>query len=123
MGGLIARIKELRHALKLSQSEFAEALNLKRNSITLIETGKRSPSDRTIADICREFKVNEEWLRNGTGDMFEPESEELDFLIAKYGSDLTENQRKIVIGMLKMNDAQRAVFDKFIDQLMAERDE
>lgn len=64
------RIKILREMLKLSQTEFAEALNLKRNSISLIEVGKRNPSDRTISDMCEKFNVSEIWLRKGTGDMF-----------------------------------------------------
>lgn len=64
------RIKEVREAKGLSQAEFAEMLNLKRNSISLIEVGKRNPSDRTIIDICNKFNVSEEWLRTGMGKMF-----------------------------------------------------
>ena len=58
------RIKEVREAKGLSQADFAEMLNLKRNSISLIEVGKRNPSDRTILDICNTFSVSEEWLRD-----------------------------------------------------------
>ena len=66
-----SRIKLLREELlKLSQADFAEMLNLKRNSISLIEVGKRNPSDRTISDICQKFNVSEAWIRNGTGDVF-----------------------------------------------------
>lgn len=66
-----SRIKLLREELlKLSQADFAEMLNLKRNSISLIEVGKRNPSDRTISDICQKFNVSESWIRNGTGDVF-----------------------------------------------------
>ena len=64
------RIRELRKMLGISQSEFADTLNLKQNSISLIEIGKRNPSDRTISDICQKFNVSEEWLRNGTGNVF-----------------------------------------------------
>lgn len=64
------RIRKVREALNISQNEFAESLNLKRNSISLIEVGKRNPSDRTISDICRKFNVSEKWLREGDGDMF-----------------------------------------------------
>lgn len=68
---LNSRIKLLREELlKLSQADFAEMLNLKRNSISLIEVGKRNPSDRTILDICQKFNVSESWLRNGTGNVF-----------------------------------------------------
>lgn len=65
------RIKMLREELlKISQADFAEMLNLKRNSISLIEVGKRNPSDRTISDICEKFNVSENWLRTGTGEVF-----------------------------------------------------
>lgn len=65
------RIKDLReNYLNLSQDDFAKSLNLQRNTISLIENGKRNPSDRTLLDICRQFSINEIWLRTGEGDMF-----------------------------------------------------
>jgi len=64
------RIKEAREALELSQNDFAERLGLQRNSISLIENGKRNASSRTLNDICREFGINESWLRTGDGEMF-----------------------------------------------------
>ena len=69
------RIKELRKTLNLTQQEFADRLSLKRNTIATYEIGKAVPSDRTLNDICREFNVNEDWLRNGTGEMFRAEEE------------------------------------------------
>ena len=65
------RIKELRKALSLTQTAFGERIGLKQNSVALIEAG-RATSDQTIFAICREFRVNEEWLRNGAGEMFIP---------------------------------------------------
>ena len=65
------RIKELRKALGMTQEKFAERIGLKRNSVALIELG-RDTSDQTIFAICREFRVNEDWLRTGAGDMFVP---------------------------------------------------
>ena len=64
------RILKIRKDSKLNQEEFGLRLNLTKNYISLIETGNRIPSDRTISDICREFNVNEDWLKNGTGDMY-----------------------------------------------------
>ena len=65
------RIKELRKALSLTQTAFGERIGLKQNSVALIEAG-RATSDQTIFAICREFRVNEEWLRTGAGEMFVP---------------------------------------------------
>lgn len=70
------RIYEVRRRSGLNQSDFAEKLNLSKNFISLIETGNRSPSDRTISDICREFGCNEVWLRTGEGEPFQQESRE-----------------------------------------------
>lgn len=69
------RIKELRKALRLTQAAFAERIGIRQNSVAVIEIGKNTPSDQTIAFICREFRVSEEWLRNGTGEMFVPSPE------------------------------------------------
>lgn len=65
------RIRALRKSLKLTQAKFGEIIGLKQNSIALIETG-RETSDQTIFAICREFRVNETWLRTGEGEMFIP---------------------------------------------------
>ena len=63
------RIKEVRKLRGFTQQRFADALGLKQNTIATYEMNKTIPSDRTIADICREFRIREEWLRTGEGDM------------------------------------------------------
>lgn len=64
------RLKKLRKALALTQQEFADRIGIKRNSFANYETGRNTPIDAIIVSICREFNVNEDWLRNGVGDMF-----------------------------------------------------
>ena len=83
------RIKELRKALKLTQQEFADKLNIKRGAIANYEIGRNDPIDAVISLICKEFNVNEEWLRTGQGEMFRelPEEDE----VAAYVSDLLED--------------------------------
>lgn len=61
------RIKQIRRELGLTQTEFAERIGLKQNSIALIESGKRNISDQAVLSICREYGINEEWLRTGLG--------------------------------------------------------
>lgn len=63
-------IKELRKYLKLTQQEFADRIGSKRNTIAKYETGVNAPSTAVISLICREFSVNEEWLKSGKGKMF-----------------------------------------------------
>ena len=85
------RIREVRKHNKLTQSEFANRLNVSQNYIYMIEKGDRQPSDRTISDICREFNVNEEYLQTGEGKMFKelPEEDE----VADIVSGLLEDGR------------------------------
>lgn len=70
------RIKELRKYLGLTQQRFADRLGLKRQTIAAYEIGNIEPSDSTILLICKEFEVNEEWLRTGDGEMKLPVNED-----------------------------------------------
>lgn len=114
------RIKELRERLGMSQTEFAESLNLKRNSISLIEVGKRNPSDRTILDICNKFDVSEDWLRSGTGEVFlETPSSTMEQLRREFNLD--EFDFNLVYEYLKLGGEQRkAVRDFFYRVIEAE---
>ncbi len=64
------RIKYLRSVLNLTQQEFADRIGIKRNSLANYETGRNTPINAIIVSICREFNVNETWLRYGVGDIF-----------------------------------------------------
>jgi repressor LexA len=64
------RVKELRLSLGLNQEEFSNKLKLARSHISSIERGARNVTERLVSDICREFNASEEWLKNGTGEMF-----------------------------------------------------
>lgn len=70
------RIKQLRKELELSQTEFAENINLKQTAIGMVENGKRRATDRIIADVCRVYGCSENWLRTGEGSMFEERTKE-----------------------------------------------
>jgi transcriptional regulator with XRE-family HTH domain len=70
------RLKKLRKTLELTQQEFAVRIGMKQNTIATYEMGRSIPSDLCIRSICREFNVNEQWLRDGTGEMFKLSKEE-----------------------------------------------
>lgn len=70
------RIKELRKSLGLTQEKFANRIGIKRNTLANYEIGRNEPIDGIVFSICREFNVNEEWLRTGEGEMFIQRAEE-----------------------------------------------
>ena len=64
------RLKELRKSLNLTQQKFANKIGMKQNTIAQYEMGRTIPSNAIIFSICREFNVNETWLKTGEGNMF-----------------------------------------------------
>lgn len=64
------RIKEIRKNLELNQTEFGNKIGVKQGSVAAYEAGTRMPLDSVILSICREFNVNEHWLRTGEGEPY-----------------------------------------------------
>lgn len=113
------RVKRLRHTLNLTQAEFAQRLSIKRNTIANYETGRNFPVDSVVALICREFHVNEEWLRYGSGEMFSPEpDEDLKVFAEKY--DLSSDDLLFIKRYALMDKKSRRTFFRFIKGLVAE---
>lgn len=89
------RLKQLRKVLKLTQQEFADKLNIKRGTIANYEIGRNEPIDAVITLICKEFGVNEVWLRTGEGgeeNMFTQVSDEDRFSLSLGKLSMTDNR-------------------------------
>ena len=71
-----ARIKDIRKASGLNQTEFGERLGVAQSTVAGWELGARDISDIGVRAICREFGVSEKWLRYGSGDMYAAASRE-----------------------------------------------
>lgn len=114
------RIKELRKALELNQTEFGDKIGVKQGSIASYESGARVPLDAVINSICREFNVNEAWLRTGEGEMFTAMSRDEE--IATFMGDVLageeDNFRRRFIAMLsKLNEDEWELLEKMIDKM------
>lgn len=86
--------------------QFAERIGLSRNYIAMLEVGQREPADRTISDICREFGVNEIWLRTGVGEPFASKSREAEMgeLVRKLMADRPEAFRvRLITALLRFD--------------------
>lgn len=117
------QIKELRKKLSMTQSEFAEAINLSRNYIAMMEIDQREPSDRTIQDICEKFNVNEVWLRTGEGKPFQEETRQEQIMrFATQTVKGSDEFRKAFVSMLAKMDADdwenlEKLFDNLANEL------
>lgn len=64
------RVREIRKALGLTLDKFGDKIGLKKSGLSLIENGRNDLTEVNMKSICREFNVNESWLRDGSGEMF-----------------------------------------------------
>ena len=95
------RINFIIEKLNISKTKFAERLNISQAFVSQICSGVREPSDRTITDICREFGVNEVWLRTGEGEPFQQRTKEEEIMrFAVQTVKGTDEFRKALVSML-----------------------
>ncbi|MDY5771508.1 MAG: helix-turn-helix transcriptional regulator [Anaerovoracaceae bacterium] len=100
------RIKTLRKTLGLTQKQFAEKIGVKQNTVAQYEIGRNIPTDMAINLICREFGVNEIWLRTGVGDLFQKKerSQEMTELFADLMNDRSESFRtRLITALLRFS--------------------
>ena len=111
------RIKAIRSELHLTQQEFADRLGVKRNTVATYEGGRNAPVDAVLSLICREFGVNERWLRYGEGEMYAPQAEnELEAVAKKYG--LTFKEQALVKKFVTLDDDGRAAVLKYLEGIV-----
>ena len=114
------RIKEIRTILGLTQQEFADKIKVKRNTVATYEMGRSVPSDSAIALICSVFDVNEEWLRTGTGEMFQPvtKNDEISRLLGNVSKmDDSNFRRRLVNALARLDDDGWTHLEELIDMI------
>lgn len=118
------RIKALRKDQGLTQEKFAERLNIKRNTVATYEIGRNEPIDAVVSLICREFNVNENWLRTGQGDMYDTPMDDT----ALAASSILENEdvpfydsiKRIIKIYEKLDSDAQNIINKEIENFLTE---
>lgn len=111
------RLKDLRKKhLHLTQQELSDKLKISRSNIAGYEIGKSEPADAVISLICKEFNVNENWLRNGEGEMFIEISEEDEY--TKAAASIAQNNDVEIMSLLveywKLDDTSKEIFKNYL---------
>ena len=119
------RLKKLRKALDMTQQEFADRIGIKRNSFANYETGRNTPIDAIIVSICKEFNVNENWLRTGEGEMF-IELSYSDEIAQFVGQLMTEEddsfKKRLISGLATLDENGWKVLEDFLDSIQIKKD-
>ena len=119
------RIKLLRKALELHQTDFGARIGVKQGTVAAYESGARVPLDSVIVSICREFGVSESWLRSGDGEMFlqlSREEEITKFCMSIIRDPDSEFQRQFVSVLARLEPPQWQLLSDMADKLLAQRD-
>lgn len=118
------RISQVVKDSGLTKTAFAKRINISQPYLSQLCGGGYTPSDRTIADICREFRVRREWLENGEGPMHLPQPEQdmshIDILMQDCRSPFPDLIRAILIAYDRASPAGKQAIDDYIQQVKAE---
>lgn len=117
------RIKQIRKHSKLSQEEFGNRIKITRSSVCKLETGENNPSEQTIILICKEFNVNEEWLRAGNGEPYKKRTrnQELQAFANDVMEDVDESfKKRFILALSKLDESDWETLKKIADKLTKE---
>ena len=114
------RIEEVRKSLSLSRAAFGERIGVSGDVINNLERGRVEAKEHMILLICREFSVNEHWLRTGEGEMFLPMDKETE--LAKLTVDLlTESsdsfKSRFISLLARMSDDEWEMLENLVEKL------
>ena len=117
------RVRALRKAKNMTQQKLADCLGVKRNTVAQWESGINPVTDIVIASICREFSVNESWLRTGEGDMFRKLTRSQE--ISEFTADILREEndsfkRRFVAMLSKLDEDDWALLAKMAQELAKE---
>ena len=120
------RIRRLRKTLDMTQQEFADKLGVKRNTVGQWECGINGITDQVAISICREFNVNENWLRTGEGEMLmhlSREEEIMRFAATVIRDPSSEFQRRFVSVLARLTPEQWQLMEEMARKLLQEQPE
>ncbi len=118
------RIRKIRKSFELTQQEFADRIGIKRGGVANYEVGRNEPADSVISLICREFDINEQWLREGTGEMFVnmEMDERISSLIGSIQAGAEDSFKKRFISMLaSLDESEWRALEKMV-RLLCEKE-
>ena len=114
------RIKAVRKALGMNQTEFGKALGASLSAAYKWEAGESGMSDATIMLVCQKFGISEKWLRTGEGQMLLPKAREeeiAEFVGQTLRDETPEFRRRLISVLARLDDNGWSVLERIADGL------
>lgn len=116
------RIKEVRKANNLSQTDFGKSLGVSRDIIANLETGRVEPTELIKKSISNEFGISLEWLETGEGEMmqnFSRDSEIAEYVGRVLATKEDTFQKRLIAALSKLSVEEWEVLEKLANDLAA----
>ena len=119
------RLKKTRVTLGIKQADFAKELTISQGHASDIENGRKSVSDRIVEIVVLKFGINEEWLRNGNGEVFVPKTRSES--IADFAGNLMKEEdssfkRRLIEALAELDESDWEMLEKLAESLANKKD-
>lgn len=119
------RVRELRKELQLTLEKFGKPLGVGKTAISKIENGERGLTDQMVLAICREYNVDENWLRTGEGEMFKKlnRQQELAQLTATLFKEEEDSfKSRLIMALAQLNEEEWELLEKISNKIVKKKD-
>lgn len=116
-----SRIKLIRDNADLTQDAFGKRIGSARNTIANYENGNRTPSNAVVTSICKEFGINEDWLRTGEGEMYLPierESEIAKLTVQLLSEESDSFKNRLVSALSRLSEDEWELLEKMFKDVV-----
>lgn len=122
MDNISERIERVVKESGLTKTAFAKRVGVSQAAVSLLCSGATSPSNQTIKSICREFNIQEDWLRHGLDPMRAEVSreEEIAELVGKALNGSNDLKKAVIRMICSRTEQELAVLDKALRDLYEE---
>lgn len=119
------RVRELRKELRLTLEKFGKSLGVGKTAISKIENGENNLTDQMILAMCREYNVDENWLRTGEGEMFKKlnRQQELAQLTATLFKEEEDSfKSRLIMALAQLNEEEWELLEEISEKITKKRD-
>lgn len=116
-----SRIKKVRKSNNLTMEHFGDRIGITKSSVSLLESGKNSPSEQTLKLICKEFNVNEEWLRTGKEPMYNEIEDKLSSYLGQIAKGNDEFIQDLIEVYMELDETSKNALKELTNQMIDKR--
>lgn len=110
-----SRVKTIREDKGFTQKTFGKRISVGQTYLSQIENDEKILTEKLNKLICYEFNVNSDWLKYGTGNMYNDITTNLDSRFKNIISGDDELHKKLLISIINLNSDEVLAFVKATD--------